>query len=93
MAAKRRTPHTAIILRPEPSAAIQALVSPPKVAFGDCFRKTEEVVLQHQRAVGLVTAMTDAMLATVHQNTAAAAKHLAAAGCSSPGSSPPGGRC
>ena len=79
MAAKRATKPTAIIVRPEPSAAIQALVTPPKVTAGDIFRTTEAVVVNHRKACGMVAAMTDAMLATAHQTTAATAEHIAAA--------------
>jgi hypothetical protein len=76
--AKRRTKQTAIIVRPDPPAAIQSLVTPPKVTVGDIFRKTEEVVAEHRKAAGMVKAMTDAMLTAVHQNTAEAAEQLAA---------------
>ena len=75
----RATRPTSIILHPEPSAAIQALVRPPKVTVSDVFRETQEVAENHRKAVGMVAAMTDALLLTAHQTNTAAAKHLAAA--------------
>ena len=79
MMAQRRTKQTAIIVRPQPSAAIQSLVTPPKVTAGDVFDRSKEVVLAHQRACGLVAAITDAMLETTYKTATATAEHIAAA--------------
>ncbi len=78
-AIKKTSSGTSIVVRPEPSAAIQAMVQPPKVTATDVFRSTLRVAEKHQEAVGMVSAATDALLVTVNQTNVAAAKHLAAA--------------